>query len=251
MSISHIDVTTPDGAADAVLALPDSGEARHGVLFLMDAFGIRPVIEQMAQRIADRGYAVLAPNLYYRSGRAPLFEMPDMTTEEARTAFFGQVRPLMADLTPERMAADGGAYIERLQQEVPGPVAITGYCMGARHGLRLAAAYPDQVAALGGFHGGGLVTEDPDSPHHEVGKVKAEVFFGHADNDQSNSPEQIEALDRAFEEAGVTHRSDVYEGAPHGYTMSDTPSYREDAAERHFDDLFALLDRAFAAQSVS
>jgi carboxymethylenebutenolidase len=251
MSISHIDVTTPDGVADAILALPETGEARHGVLFLMDAFGIRPVIEQMAQRIADRGYAVLAPNLYYRSGRAPLFEVPDMSSEESRTAFFGQVRPFMAELTPERMVADGRAYIDRLQQETPGPVAITGYCMGARHGLRLAAADPSRVVALGGFHGGGLVTEEPDSPHREVGKVRAEVFFGHADNDQSNTPEQIEALDRAFAEAGVAHGSDVYAGAPHGYTMADTPSYREDAAERHFDDLFALLDRAFAAQSVS
>ncbi|HZU40503.1 MAG TPA: dienelactone hydrolase family protein [Solirubrobacteraceae bacterium] len=245
MSGSKIDVKTHDGTADAYLALPDDGQPRHGVLLLMDAFGLRDVIEEMADRIAARGYAVLAPNLFYRAGRAPLFEMPDLSTDEARGAFFAQLRPLMDALTADRVAADGEAYLDALAEHAPEPAAITGYCMGARLGLRIAAAHPERVAALGGFHGGRMVTDEPDSPHRSAGQIRAEVYFGHADNDQSNTPEQIRALDEALEQAGVKHRSDVYEGAAHGYTMPDTAAYDADAAERHYRELFALLDRAF------
>jgi carboxymethylenebutenolidase len=102
------------------------------------------------------------------------------------------------------------------------------------------------VAALAGFHGGGLVTDDEQSPHRSAGALRAEVYFGHADNDRSNTPEQIAALDAALEDAGVPHRSEVYAGAAHGYTMSDTPVYDEQASERHFAALFDLLDRSLA-----
>jgi carboxymethylenebutenolidase len=244
MSGTTIDITTPDGVADGYLSRPDGPEIQGGLLFLMDAFGLRPVIEQMADRIAEQGYVVLAPNLYYRAGRAPLFEMPDLTDSEQRTAFFEKLRPLMGSLTPERIVSDAGAYLDRLAQETSGPVALSGYCMGARQGWRIAAAYPDRVAALGGFHAGGLVTEDPDSPHLSAGELDAELYFGHADNDPSNSPEQIKALDEALEAAGLTYRSEVYEGAAHGYTMADTAAYNEPARERHFTALFDLLKSA-------
>jgi carboxymethylenebutenolidase len=244
MSGTTIDITTPDGVADGYLSRPDGPEIQGGLLFLMDAFGLRPVIEQMADRIAEQGYVVLVPNLYYRAGRAPLFEMPDLTDSEQRTAFFEKLRPLMGSLTPERIVSDAGAYLDRLAQETSGPVALSGYCMGARQGWRIAAAYPDRVAALGGFHAGGLVTEDPDSPHLSAGELDAELYFGHADNDPSNSPEQIKALDEALEAAGLTYRSEVYEGAAHGYTMADTAAYNEPARERHFTALFDLLKSA-------
>jgi carboxymethylenebutenolidase len=243
MASSHVDVPTPDGVADAYLSRPDDGDRHPGVLFLMDAFGLRPRIEDMADRIAGRGYAVLAPNLFYRAGRAPVLPMPDMTREGGRAEFFKHVRPLMGALTPERIAADGKAYLEQLAEVADGPVGVTGYCMGARVAFRIAAAHPHRVAALAGFHGGGLVTDDPDSPHRSAGELRAEVYFGHADNDRGNTPEQIAALDAALEEAGVPHRSEVYAGAAHGYTMSDTPVYDEQATERHFAALFDLLDR--------
>src|SRR3954449_3716972 len=99
MRSTHLDIQAPDGVADAYLTRPDDGDRHPGVLFLMDAFGLRPRIEEMADRIAERGYAVLAPNLFYRGGRAPLFELPDMTDEESRVAFFGTLRPLMEELT--------------------------------------------------------------------------------------------------------------------------------------------------------
>jgi carboxymethylenebutenolidase len=239
---SIIDIETPGGVADAYLSRPNDGERHPGVLFLMDAYGLRPRIEEMAERIAGRGYVVLAPNVFYRAGRSPVIPFPDMSSEEAHGEFFGRVRPLMAELTPERMAADGAAYLDELAKHAEEPFAIAGYCMGVRLGLRIAAAHPDRVAALAGFHGGGLVTEDPQSPHLSAGALRAELYLGHADNDGSNSPEQIAALDAALDEAGVTHTTEVYQGAAHGYTMSDTPAYNEDADERHFTALLGLLD---------
>ena len=241
-----LDIRTPDGVADAYLIRPDDGERHPGVLFVMDAFGLRPRIEEMADRIAQHGYAVLAPNVFYRAGRAPVLPFPDMREEGARGEFFKGVRPLMEQLTPERMAADGAAYLDELAKVADGPFAITGYCMGARLGWRVAAAHPDRVAALAGFHGGGLATDDPESPHRSAGALRAELYFGHADQDPSMSAEQIATLDAALDDAGVKHRTEVYSGAAHGYTMSDTPIYDEQAAERHFTALFDLLDRTLA-----
>ena len=111
---------------------------------------------------------------------------------------------------------------------------------------RIAAAYPERVAALGGFHVGGLVTDDDDSPHRSAGSLAAEVYLGFADNDRSMTPEQIAELERALDAAGVRHRSEIYRGAAHGYTMADTPAYNEAAAERHYAELFGLLDRTVA-----
>ena len=244
MPSSTIDIETPDGVADAYLTEPDDAGRHPGVLFLMDAFGLRPRIEEMADRIAERGYVVLAPNVFYRAGRSPVIPLPDFTDEGARGAFFGKVRPLMEALTPERVAADGAAYLDELARHADEPFAITGYCLGVRLGLRIAAAHADRVAALGGFHGGGLVTDDLQSPHRSAGLLRAELYLGHADNDGSNSPEQIAALDAALDEAGVRHTTEVYEGAAHGYTMSDTPAYNEQAAERHFEALSGLLNSA-------
>ena len=238
-----IEVPTPDGVADAYLATPDDAERAPGVLFIMDAYGLRPQIAQMAERIASHGYVVLAPNVFYRAGHPPVVPLPDFSDPRARGSFFPKIRPLIGQLTPQAIEGDGGAYLDYLAGVAQEPFGITGYCMGARVALRIAAAYPERVAAVAGFHGGGLVTDAPDSPHLAVGSLQAEVYFGHADNDQSNSPEQVAALEEALSNAGVRHRSEVYEGAIHGYTMADTPVHDEAAAERHFDELLALLDR--------
>lgn len=243
MESKTIDIQMPDGVADAYVTGPGGSERHPGVLFLMDAYGLRPRIEEMADRIAQEGYTVLAPNLFYRAGRAPVVPFPDMTDEGGRAEFMEGIRPLMAALTPERVAADGRAYLDELGKASDGPVGVTGYCMGARIGLRIAAAYPARVSALAGFHGGGLVTDDAASPHRSVGSIRAQVYFGHADNDGSNSPEQIAALDAALDAAGVEHTTEVYAGAAHGYTMADTPAYDERASERHFTALLELLDR--------
>jgi carboxymethylenebutenolidase len=242
-----VDVKTADGVADAYLTRPDADGEYPGVLFVIDAFGLRPRIQEMADRIAGQGYVVLAPNALYRAGRAPVLPMPDFTDPDNRAGFMQSVRPIIEQLTPDAISRDGEAYLDFLSTTATGPVGITGYCMGARVGWRIAAAYPDRVSALGGFHGGGLVTDAANSPHRSAGQLKAEVYFGHADQDANMNPEQIGTLNDALDKAGVRHRAEVYEGALHGYTMSDTAVYNEAACERHFTELFALLDRTLGS----
>ncbi len=245
MSGATVEVETADGLADSYLARPDDRRPRAGVLLVMDAFGLRPRIEEMADRIASRGYVVLAPNVFYRAGRAPVLPMPDFSDQGNRGEFMQAVRPLMQQLDPESIGRDGTAYLDFLAHEVAGKAAITGYCMGGRVGWRIAAAHPERVGALASFHGGGLVTEAADSPHATAARLRGiELYFGHADRDQSMSREQIAALEQTLDAVGVRYRSELYEGALHGYTMSDTAVYDEAASERHFEALFALLDRA-------
>lgn len=241
-----IEVKTHDGAADAYFAKPNDEERHPAVLFLMDAFGLRPRIDEMVQRIASKGFVVLAPNVFYRDARSPIVPLELLDDAERRSELFGTIMPLMQALTGERIVSDADAYLGLLEQEGRGPVAITGYCMGGRLGWRIATAYPERVAALGCFHAGGLVTDDADSPHLSAGELRAELFLGHADNDQSMTAENMAALDEALSEAGVTYRAELFEGAAHGYTMSDMAAYDEAAAERHFDELFALLGRTVA-----
>jgi carboxymethylenebutenolidase len=244
MNGSTIDVPTPDGVADCYLTKPADGGPHPGVLFMIDAIGLRPRIEEMADRIADQGYVVLAPNVFYRGGRAPLWETPDLRDPESRASFFESLGPMMGVLTPAAVVSDGGAYLDKLGELTDGPVGVTGYCFGGWMGWTIAAAYPDRVAALGGFHAGRMVTENEDSAHLLAPRVRGEVYWGHADQDQSMTPENIATLDRAMDEAGVRHTTELYEGAQHGYTMSDMGAYNEAAAERHFTALFALLGRA-------
>jgi carboxymethylenebutenolidase len=243
MKSSTVEITTPDGVADAYLVRPDD-RPHPGVLLIMDAFGLRPTIQHMAERVAADGYVVLAPNVFYRAGRSPVLPLPDFSDPQARTSFFQSIRPVMDELTPERLAADGAAYLGSLAQVAsPGPVAITGYCMGGRVGWRIAAAHPERVAALAGFHPGGLVTDAPDSPHRSAAEIDAELYLGFADQDPSMTADQIATLERALQEAGARFRSAIYEGARHGYTMADQPAYDEAARERHFGELHALLAR--------
>jgi carboxymethylenebutenolidase len=226
-----IEIPVPDGTAEALLAGPDDGSA-PGVLFYMDAFGLRPQIADMADRIAAWGYTVLAPNVFHRDGVvADLADDRDHAMDRVRA------------LTPVLVAADVPAYVSALREAcASGPVGTTGYCMGARLAVRTANGHPDDVAAAGGFHGGGLATDDPDSPHLGVAGARAEFVFGHADNDRSMPPEAVARLGQALSEAGRMFINDVYAGAPHGYTMNDTPAYHPASAERHYrvlEELFA------------
>ncbi len=198
-----VDISTQDGVADAYLSpAPRAGREPPGVLFIMDAFGLRPRIEEMVDRIAARGFVVVAPNVLYRAGRASSMQMPDLQDPAQRDAFFARLRPAMAELTPERIKSDGAAYLDYLGELASPPFAITGYCLGGRVGWRIAAAYPERVAALAAFHAGGLVSDEQDSPHLSAGAISAELYLGHADNDQSMTPEHVAALEQALEEAG-------------------------------------------------
>jgi len=243
-----IEVKTADGVADSYLTRPANGRRHPGVLFLSDAFGLRPQIEAMADRIAAAGYVVLVPNVFYRVGRAPVVSLDGLDDPARRAEVFGRVMPLLRELSSERTIADGAAYLRRLDEEAGGgPVAITGYCMGGRLGWRIAAAYPDRVAALGCFHTGGLVTDDEESPHLSAAEIEAELYLAFADHDQSATPAQIATVESALRTADAEFRAEVYRGAEHGYTMADTPAYDEAAAERAYAELSALLSRTVAA----
>jgi carboxymethylenebutenolidase len=243
-----IDIKTAEGVADCYLARPDDGRPHPGVLFLIDAFGLRAQTEAMVDRIAAMGYVVLAPNLFYRVGRAPVISLEGLEDPERRGEVYGRIMPLINELTSERIVADGAAYLGKLQDEADGgEVAITGYCLGGRLGWRIAAAYPDRVSGLGCFHTGWLVTDEDDSPHLCAGELDAELYLGFADHDKGATPEQIAIVEGALRKAGVEFRAEVYADAEHGYTMADTPAYDEGASERHYAELSALLSRTVDA----
>jgi carboxymethylenebutenolidase len=243
---STVDIETPDGTADAFLAAPEGRGPYPAVLFYMDAFGPRPRLEEMATRIADQGYVVLVPHVFYRQGRAPLLDTSNLMDPDERGKLFSTLMPWIKQLTPERAMQDADAYVDYLlaHDEVgDGPMGVTGYCMGGALALRTAAHRPEQVGAAAAFHPARLVSDAPDSPHLLVDRMKAEVYVASADNDQGMTPEQQQKLDESLTEAGVTHTCEQYDGAAHGFTMADTAAYDEAATERHWDALLPLLAR--------
>lgn len=243
----RISITTVDGTAEAYLARPEGHGRRPGVLLYMDAIGLRPQIEQMAERIAGWGFVLLAPNVFYRSASAAeIAPKVDLRLPGAREAFFPTVTPLIEAHTPDQAAADFKSYLGLLTESHyvdDRPIGITGYCMGGRLALRAAAQKPAAVAAIGMFHTGGLVTDDADSPHTLIPSITAEVLAGYADQDPSMTAEQITIVGRLLDHHGVTHASTTYVSAPHGYTMADTSMYHPPAAEWHFRELRQLLVR--------
>lgn len=241
-----LQIPTPDGQADAFAAFPDDGERHPGVLMYSDAFGLRPVLKELARELAGHGYYVLVPHLYYRHGPAPVVELPDHIGEAARPGVVARLMPLLEAHTAERAQRDADAYLTFLtaQPEVgAGPVAVTGYCIGTLFALRTAAAHPDQVAAVAGFHPGFVVTDTPDSPHRLVPELTAEIHLGLAED---LPPAAVSALGEALDAAGVGHAAEVYPGTEHGFTMADTDAFSPSGLQRHWDCLLPLLDRALA-----
>ncbi|MCW2829979.1 MAG: hypothetical protein JWP31_671 [Aeromicrobium sp.] len=246
MTSEMIEITTPGGRAEAYVTRPDTGE-HPGVLFYIDAIGLRPRTKEMADRIAGWGYVVLAPNIFHRDGTAAELE-PTVDLREAghREAFIGGAMARVKAHTPEVSDADLDAYVDTLLglPAVHGTdIGVTGYCIGGRLAVQAAGRRPDVVAAAAAFHSGGLVTDGGDSPHLRLGTARAEVLAGHADHDRSNPAEAIATFEQALEAHGLTYTSAVYPDAPHGFTMADSSSYDEAAAERHFAELEALLAR--------
>ncbi len=233
MDLVAIDIQMADGdVAEAYVARPADPGEYPGVLFFMDAIGLRPRIADMCLRIADWGYVVLAPHVFYRNGSVQdLAPTADLRQPGEREAFFAKAMPRVRGLTSDLAEQDIPRYLAALR-DLPGvasgPVGATGYCMGARLALRSAGLDPE-VAAVGGFHGGGLATDADDSPHLTLQRARAEFVFLHADNDRSMSPEAIEKLGLALAEAGLVAVNEVCPGAAHGYTMSDTAMYDERA----------------------
>jgi carboxymethylenebutenolidase len=241
-----VDIPVPSGSAEAYVARPDSGSG-PGVLFFMDAIGLRPQIADMCDRIASWGYVVVAPNVFHREGTADeVGPRADLREPGAREEFFAEAMPRVHRLTADLAVPDIAAYtsfLRDLDGVTDGPMGTTGYCMGARLAVRAAGAHSEEYAACGGFHGGGLATDDPDSPHLVLSHARASFVFGHADRDRSMPLESIAVLGATHAAQDLTFTNEVYPDAPHGYTMADTASYQEAGAERHFTELEALFAR--------
>lgn len=250
MPTAVLQIPTRDGQADAFAAFPDDGERHPGVLFYMDIFGIRPELERKAQELAEQGYYVLVPNVFYRNGAAPLVELPAFVGAEDRVKAIEQLMPMLHAHVPELAVRDAEAYIEFLtsRPEVSeGPIATIGYCMGGVLALRTAAAFPEQVAAVAAFHPGKLVSDAPDSPHRAlIPAITADVHIGHAESDMQ--PEAVSELNQALDAAKVRYTSEIYPGTVHGFTMSDTSAFNAAGLEQHWDRLLSLLSKAFTAQ---
>ncbi|GAA1481986.1 dienelactone hydrolase family protein [Gordonia sinesedis] len=241
-----VDVSTPDGTVEAFVAKPTEAHGLlPGVLFFIDAFGLRDRTRRMVEEIASWGYIVMAPNVFHRLGSIDDLDLGDLTDDEHREAIFGDAMSRVGTLTDEIAERDLPAYLDALQSlpgVADGPVAVTGYCMGGRLAFLAAALRPDDVAAVALFHTGRLVTDEPNSPHLRAGDLTATVLAVHADHDRSMPPEAIAQFEHALADAGVPHSTSVYPGAPHGYTMADLPAYNADADTHHFTELRTLLD---------
>lgn len=242
-----VQIKTPDGVADAALYYPDGKGSWPAVLIWPDVMSLRPVFREMGRRLAAQGYVVLVPNLYYRVKRAPVVEGAfNFANPEDRA----KLTPLRASVTPEGTDRDAVAYLAFLdaqpQTNKKRKVGTQGYCMGGPLAFRTAAAVPGRVAAVASFHGGGLVTDQPSSPHLLLPKTRAEFLVLIAENDDKQDPAGKDKLKAALTAAGRPHRVEVYEGAAHGWTVRGSQVYNEPLAEKAWAELLDLYKRALA-----
>ena len=249
---TNVGIKTPDGTCDAAFIHPASG-AHPGVLIWPDAFGLRPSMRDMARRLAMAGYSVLVPNPFYRVAKSPVYE-------NAATVNFQQERakltPLMASITADgAVEKDAPAYITWMDAQPSidrrKKIGTQGYCMGGALVVRTAAAVPGRVGAGASFHGGGLVTQNPNSPHLLAPKIKARMYFGIAANDDMTQPDAKTKLKEAFDAAKVPVEVEVYPMAQHGWCVPDMPPqangqpiYNKADAERAWGKLMALYKAA-------
>jgi len=236
------EIATTYGVTDAILYTPAEGPY-PGLLFYTDIFGIRPANQGMAQRVAEQGYAVLMPNVFYRYGKPPF---ADASFRWGEPASMKIINGLFASLTGAMMEKDAPVYVEALlnRPEVSeGKIGAVGYCFTGAMALRTAAVCADWIAAAASFHGGHLVTEEPDSPHSRIARVKGELYFGHAVEDPLMPPDAVEKLNDTLKAWGGRYQSEVYEGARHGWTVPGRDIYDPTQSERHYQKLFDLLKR--------
>jgi carboxymethylenebutenolidase len=234
MSQCMVEIEAADGICPAALSVPVGEGPWPAVIMFPDAGGMRDTMRQMGEQLSDLGYVVLVPDFYYRNGP---YEPVDMrtafSTKETAEMIMGMMQSYTADLVigDARTFVD---YLDSLPDKKPGGVGTTGYCMGGRLSLITAANLGDRIAAAASFHGGNLAkADDPDSPHHKAGAIKATVYVAGAIEDQSFSDGQRDLLDKSLTEAGVDHTIETYQ-AHHGFAVRDNPSYDAAAADRHW-----------------
>ena len=239
---SDVNVTTPDGTTDCYFVHPASGTAA-GVLIWPDIFGLRPAFRQMGKRLAESGYSVLVVNQFYRVKKAP-------TAEAGAATPIAQLRPLAQGLNETTHMTDAKAFIGWLDQQASvaknRQIGTQGYCMGGPIAFRTAAAMPDRVGAVASFHGGGLVTDAPNSPHLQAAKTKAQFLVAIASNDDTRSPNDKTVLKETFAKVNLPAEIEVYEGAAHGWCPPDSGVYNEPQAEKAWSRLLELYKKALA-----
>jgi carboxymethylenebutenolidase len=251
---TNVEIKTPDGTCDAAFIHPKTG-SHAGVLIWPDAFGLRPAMRDFAKRLAADGYSVLVPNPFYRVSKAPFTDASKFNFQNADD--MAKLRPLMASVNaPGNPEKDATAYVAFLdaqkQVDKAKKIGTQGYCMGGPLVVRTAAALPDRIGAGASFHGGGLVTDKPESPHLLAPKIKARMYFGIASNDDSSQPDAKDKLKEAFAAANVPAEIEVYAGAVHGWCVPDmplrngTPIYNKADAERAWGKLLALYKTGLA-----
>jgi carboxymethylenebutenolidase len=242
MNERRLDVPTPDGVMDAYLFAPRVGTGPWPlVVFYMDAFGVRPALADMADRLAANGFVVALPNLYYRSGAFEPFDPKQVAEGGAERDRF---KGMIASITNTLVMRDTAALLEQLQGATElraGAMGAVGYCMGGGFALSAAGTFPERVAAAASFHGGSLATARPDSAHLLAPRMRARVYVGVAEIDQSFDAAQRERLEAALRAAGVDHEVEVYAGAKHGFAVTGHLVYDRAASERHWERLVALL----------
>jgi len=253
---TNVEVKTPDGTCDAAFIHPATG-AHPGVLIWPDAFGLRPAMRDMGKRLAADGYSVLVPNPFYRIAKAPALGLDTAGFNFQNQEDMAKLKKLMAGInTPGAAEKDAVAYIAFLdaqsQVNKAKKIGTQGYCMGGPLVVKTAAALPNRVGAGASFHGGGLVTDKPDSPHLLAPKIKARMYFGIASNDDARQPDAKDKLKQAFAAANVPAEIEVYPGALHGWCVPDMPLqngkpiYSRPDAERAWSKLVALYKMALA-----
>jgi carboxymethylenebutenolidase len=239
---SDVSVTTPDGAADCYFVHPTSGAAA-GVLIWPDIFGLRPAFRQMGKRLAESGYSVLVVNPFYRVKKAP-------TAEAGAATPIAEVLPLAQGLNETTQMTDARAFIGWLDKQpsvAPNrKIGTQGYCMSGPIAFRTAAAVPDRVGAVASFHGGGLVTAAPNSPHLQAAQSRAQFLVAIAENDDQRAPNDKNALKETFAKANLPAEIEVYAGAAHGWCPPDSQVYNEPQAEKAWARLLALYGKALA-----
>ena len=238
---SDVTVMTPDGTADCYFVHPASGAAA-AVLFWPDIFGLRPAMRQMGKRLAESGYSVLVVNPFYRVKKAP-------TAEAGAKTEIKQLMPLAQALNETTHMTDARAFIAWLDRQPSvarnRKVGTQGYCMGGPMAFRTAAAMPDRVGAVASFHGGGLVTQMPNSPHLQAATTKAQFLIAIAENDDARAPKDKDVLKETFAKASLAAETEVYAGA-HGWCPPDSGVYNEPQAEKAWSRLLALYGKALA-----
>jgi carboxymethylenebutenolidase len=237
---TEIRVPTPHGEMRTFVAHPDGAGPYPVAVVYMDAPGYREAVKDNARRFAEAGYYVVAPDLFYRAGEVS-FDRSRMSDED-RERMMGLVR----GVDPDAVVADTQAIFDTIDGDPAagtGSKVVVGYCMGARLALHAAAAKPDEIAAAAGAHPGAFVTDQPDSPHHDVPKVRGELYFAFAENDRSATPENVEQFRQELERHGVRGTVERLPGTSHGFAMADLDVYDRDAAEHHFERTLDLWRR--------